>query len=284
MQICAGPAGSTLAPSYHYLGLWRTSQPSQCTLVERRVRIVSWPCNGRLSSHAGPPPFPFHGFCLVDAIFHMRRQTQPSQKARTLQFLSSRRERQKFLSCATGVSNEAATLATAKEQFVSLAEIKNAACRQGLELITETVGPFFRVRVLTLLSKEVLGVAQGVVKVWTSGRILHLDYIRLNRLSLQAEKPILGIGFLLGAAAIRHGYDQKCKKAELLAIKDTDVYHLKLVRYYSRMGFRSVYEVTGNSLQDIPHRLIWGGVGTRMDASIEELLRKWSPVFRRLSK
>lgn len=46
------------------------------------------------------------------------------------------------------------------------------------------------------------------------------------------------------------------------------------------MGFKAVYEVTGSSLADIIDMLAWGGIGTRMDADIEELLTKWSGKFR----
>ena len=48
--------------------------------------------------------------------------------------------------------------------------------------------------------------------------------------------------------------------------------------YYSRLGFKVVHEVTGG-LRDIPHMLVWGGLGSRMDVDIEELLRKWSKRF-----
>ncbi|MCO5556450.1 hypothetical protein L7F22_009999 [Adiantum nelumboides] len=115
-----------------------------------------------------------------------------------------------------------------RKDFVSCTDVENAAAQQGLSLHLETVGPFFRIRVINSLSKEVLGTAQGLVKLWTCGRILHLDSVRLNPASLKAKKPIFGIAFLLGAAAICHGYLKKCVKAELLAIKDTDTYHSKV--------------------------------------------------------
>uniref|UniRef100_A0A7N0UXU5 Acyl-CoA N-acyltransferase n=1 Tax=Kalanchoe fedtschenkoi TaxID=63787 RepID=A0A7N0UXU5_KALFE len=94
------------------------------------------------------------------------------------------------------------------------------------------------------------------------------------------EKSIFGIGLFLGAVAIRHGFDSGCRKAELLAINDSDLYHSKLVRFYTRIGFKAVYEVTGSSIGDSAHQLVWGGVGTRMDASIEELLFKWCSRFK----
>jgi hypothetical protein len=53
------------------------------------------------------------------------------------------------------------------------------------------------------------------------------------------------------------------------------------VRYYSFFGFEPVRKVGGNGLSDVPHQLVWGGEGTRMDADIGAMLRKWGPIIRR---
>jgi len=45
-----------------------------------------------------------------------------------------------------------------------------------------------------------------------------------------------------------------------------------------------VYEVTGSSLGDVGHMLVWGGVGTRMDASVEALMVKWCTRFKQPHK
>jgi hypothetical protein len=57
-----------------------------------------------------------------------------------------------------------------------------------------------------------------------------------------------------------------------------------LIRFYTRLGFKPVYEVTGSSVGDLTHMLVWGGVGTRMDASVEELMIKWCKRFKKTSK
>lgn len=56
--------------------------------------------------------------------------------------------------------------------------------------------------------------------------------------------------------------------------------HARLVRYYSRFGFQPVLEVTGGKLSDLPHMLVWGGVGTRMDADLYDMLHRWTPAIR----
>lgn len=55
------------------------------------------------------------------------------------------------------------------------------------------------------------------------------------------------------------------------------------MRYYTRFGFQPVRVVRGDSLADLPHMLVWGGAGTRMDADVEAMLRRWTRAVRRNS-
>lgn len=59
------------------------------------------------------------------------------------------------------------------------------------------------------------------------------------------------------------------------------VTHQRLVRYYSFFGFRPVKYVDGGRLADLPDLLAWGGAGTRMDADVDAMLRRWTPRLRR---
>jgi hypothetical protein len=52
------------------------------------------------------------------------------------------------------------------------------------------------------------------------------------------------------------------------------------VRYYSHFGFRPVRVVGGGGLADLPHLLVWGGAGTRMDADLAATLHRWSRAIR----
>ena len=101
---------------------------------------------------------------------------------------------------------------------------------------------------------------------------------------LQRMRGMYGLGLLLGAAAVCHGAEAGCRRAELLAINDGPPMYRRLVRHYERLGFRSVREVGENGLSDLPHLLVWGGEGMRMDATIEELLEKWSPTIRMMAR
>ncbi|KAJ7967576.1 Acyl-CoA N-acyltransferase [Quillaja saponaria] len=166
----------------------------------------------------------------------------------------------------------------------SMSEIFDASRAQKLDLQLQTLGPFFRITAKSLETQKELGRAEGLIRVWVRGKILHLDSIRLRRETLEMERSIFGIGLFIGAVAIRYGYDCGCKIAELLAINDSDLYHSKLVRFYSRIGFKTVHEVTGSSMGDIAHMLMWGGVGTRMDANVDELMIKWCRRFKSTQK
>jgi hypothetical protein len=161
-----------------------------------------------------------------------------------------------------------------------MSDILRVAEAENVKLQLNSVGPLFTVSATSVVTGEEVGRANGFITIWFGGKILHLESIRMTQQAFKMQNSIFGMGLLVGAMAIRHGYDCNCLKAELLAINDSELYHSKLVRFYTRMGFKAVYEVTGSSFADIIHMLAWGGIGTRMDAGIQELLMKWSHKFR----
>lgn len=161
-----------------------------------------------------------------------------------------------------------------------MSDILASSRAQNLDLQLQTFGPLFRITAKSLETQNELGRAEGLIRVWLGGRVLHLDSVRLKRETLGMDKSIFGIGLFIGAVAVRYGYECGCKTAELLAINDSDLYHTKLVRFYKRIGFKVVHEVTGSTLGDMAHMLVWGGIGTRMDANVEELLIKWCSRFK----
>ncbi|ESQ30481.1 hypothetical protein EUTSA_v10011799mg [Eutrema salsugineum] len=162
----------------------------------------------------------------------------------------------------------------------SMSDILTSSRARKLDLKIQTLGPFFRVTGKNADTGGEVGRAEGVVRPWFGrGLVLHLDTIKLTKETMAMDKSVLGVGLYVGAVAIRHGYDCGCRTAQLLAIYDSDLYHSKLVRFYRRIGFEEVKEVSGSSIGDMADMLVWGGVGTRMDANIHHLLVKWSKVF-----
>ncbi|XP_042477973.1 uncharacterized protein LOC122059317 isoform X2 [Macadamia integrifolia] len=111
----------------------------------------------------------------------------------------------------------------------TMSEIMDSSRAQNLNIQLQTLGPFFRITATSLETKRELGRAEGLVRFWLKGKILHLDSIRLCKETLSMERSIFGIGLFLGAVAIRYGYDCGCRVAELLAINDSDLYHTKVL-------------------------------------------------------
>ena len=60
----------------------------------------------------------------------------------------------------------------------------------------------------------------------------HRQYLGYRRGSWTVDGP--GISFILGSWAIKWAYDKGCRRAELLAVRDSDLMNLVLVRLYER--------------------------------------------------
>lgn len=156
---------------------------------------------------------------------------------------------------------------------------------RGIDLYVRSLGPFYRVICRDISQdNQVLAVTTGFVAPFLG--LMHCDTLQIftrNRRGEQGERVrggVLGLGLLVGGATFAYGWEQGCRKAEILAINDDDMWHERLVKYYRRFGFVPVRVVTGGKLSDIPHLLVWGGSGTRMDADIKDMLRRWTPAIR----
>ena len=196
--------------------------------------------------------------------------------------------------------------------YVTKEELDEIARLKGLQLSTETVGPFFkitarrkiedkRIEVVNadgeVLEKEsedmsVIATHDGFIAPFPF-RILHLDTMRvynsrINSQCTEEERKMLkstfGVSILLGCESLRLGRDAGCTKAELLSIDDGNEYAPKLVKYYERLGFKIVRKVGDGLNTDLTDMLVWGGKGTRMNGDVNELLEKWSNVLRKTSK
>lgn len=160
-------------------------------------------------------------------------------------------------------------------------DIVAAARERGMLLAMKPTGPLFVVTAIDVATGDNLGTADGFIKPWIQANILHLDSIQLTKASAtRSGRTIFGAAVYMGALMVRYGIDCACDKGELLAINDSDDYHRKLVRYYSRLGWKPVHEVKGEGWRDVLHMLVWGGVGTRMDADLRELLGKWAATLK----
>jgi hypothetical protein len=93
---------------------------------------------------------------------------------------------------------------------------------------------------------------------------LHLDTMRVQG---QAKA---GVGELVWAATFAWALESTpCRRAWLLAIRDRERQHARLVRYFRQLGFGPHREL-GAALPDLPRRLLWGGSGLLMVGDCQE--------------
>ncbi|MFZ9975004.1 MAG: hypothetical protein ACO3FK_12080, partial [Vulcanococcus sp.] len=89
------------------------------------------------------------------------------------------------------------------------------------------------------------------------------DALQLDTMRVQGPQT-QGVGALIWAATFAWALESTpCRSARLLAIRDNDLQHRRLVRYFQRLGFAPIREV-GAAALDLPLRLIWGGAGLLM--------------------
>lgn len=101
---------------------------------------------------------------------------------------------------------------------------------------------------------------------------LHLDTLRIQ--APRGETYASMVGPLIWAASFAWALEHThCRHAVLLAIRDDEHQHRRLVRYFRRLGFQPVREL-GAGVLDLPQRLLWGGAGLLMRGDCAEGLRR----------
>ena len=111
----------------------------------------------------------------------------------------------------------------------------------------------------------------GELKGWAlpSARGLRLDTMRV-----QAGDDTAALGPLIWAATFAWALEATpCRQATILAIRDSDVQHRRLVRYFRALGFAPLRELAAGPA-DLAPRLLWGGSGLLMRADCAEVLRR----------
>ncbi|MCP9820874.1 hypothetical protein KBZ18_15420 [Synechococcus sp. Cruz-9H2] len=158
-----------------------------------------------------------------------------------------------------------------------LAELETWGALQGLQLRLQVSGP-------AALRGLRVGVARrgpeggpqllGDLKGWaipTPGG-LHLDTLRIQ--VPRGEPAAAQVGPLIWAATFAWALEHTpCRHAALLAIRDDEHQHRRLVRYFRRLGFEPKRELGAGAL-DLPQRLLWGGAGLLMLGECAEGLRR----------
>ena len=110
----------------------------------------------------------------------------------------------------------------------------------------------------------------GEMKGWAYGREAGLQ---LDTMRVQPGAPV-GVGDLVWAATMAWALESTpCRSARLLAIRDEEQQHRRLVRYFKARGFSTLREVEA-AAWDLPLRMIWGGAGALMRGDVEAVLER----------
>ena len=157
----------------------------------------------------------------------------------------------------------------------SLIEIEQQAAARGLLLRLQVR------RILAITTVRVVVARQrpgqpplllGELKGWA---LPLRDGLQLDTMRVQGPQT-QGVGPLIWAATFAWALETTpCRSARLLAIRDNDLQHRRLVRYFQRLGFTPIREVAA-AAADLPLRLVWGGAGLLMRGECSEgLVRAW---------
>ena len=145
---------------------------------------------------------------------------------------------------------------------MTLDQLEQEARQQDLLLrlqVGRPLGPWSLRLVVARSQSERLQLL-GEMKAWAYGgpRGLQLDTMRV------LPGAPAGCGDLIWAATMAWAMENTpCRQARLLAIRDDERQHQRLVRYFRWRGFVPVREVQA-ALWDLPLRMVWGGAGELM--------------------
>ena len=160
----------------------------------------------------------------------------------------------------------------------SLVEIEQLAAARGL-LLRLQVRRWLAITSLRVVvarpRPELPPLLLGELKGWS----LPLpDGLQLDTMRVQGSNT-QSVGALIWAATFAWALEATpCRSARLLAIRDHEAQHRRLVRYFRRLGFEPIRDV-GAAAADLPLRLVWGGAGLLMrgDCAVG-LERAWRAV------
>jgi hypothetical protein len=97
--------------------------------------------------------------------------------------------------------------------------------------------------------------------------------LRLDTMRVQGGDSA-AVGPLIWAATFAWALEATpCRQAFLLAIRDGELQHRRLVRYFRQLGFSPLREL-GAGAADLAPRLIWGGSGLLMRGDCAEGLAR----------
>ena len=155
----------------------------------------------------------------------------------------------------------------------SLGELEAEAQRRGLLLrlqVGRPLGVAWSLRVGVARRQQQGLLLLGELKGWALPLATGL---RLDTMRVQGDDTA-AVGALIWAATFAWALEATpCRRARLLAIRDQEAQHRRLVRYFRQLGFEALRPLEGGA-GDLAPRLLWGGAGLLMEGSCDEGLRR----------
>ncbi len=153
-----------------------------------------------------------------------------------------------------------------------LVNLERQASAEGLLLRIQVRRPLnlwaLRLSVGKYIAPEKIQIL-GEMKAWAYNQ---RSGLQLDTMQVRKDSP-KGLGHLIWASTMAWALEEtNCRNARLLAIFDDSLQHKKLIRYFQKRGFKNVRDV-GSAPLDWPLRIIWGGSGSLMIASCEEVYK-----------
>jgi len=151
----------------------------------------------------------------------------------------------------------------ADEKLYSIEEVELFAFKSGIYLKSTITGPGLKLEAFTKDDLDYkIGYLTAFVRPFTG--LLQLETIQvLNRrqkLNFKREGWSMkgpGICFIMGSWALKWASDKGCRRAELLAVNDSDKMHNILVTLYKSFGFKIEKYIGEESITD---RMVWGKI------------------------
>jgi hypothetical protein len=167
---------------------------------------------------------------------------------------------------------------TSTARMPTLADLEAEAGRRGLLLrlqVRRPAGLAWTLRVGVARRPEPGAISGGLLllgelKGWA---LPTAEGLRLDTMRVQGEDTA-AVGPLIWAATFAWALEATpCRRATILAIRDSDNQHRRLVRYFRQLGFTPLREL-GAGPADLAPRLLWGGAGLLMRGDCMDGLRR----------
>lgn len=159
---------------------------------------------------------------------------------------------------------------------LSLGDVLKAGAQNGIVIESQSVGPIVQLRANLSTGQPAGSISAAVLP----GGRLHVESYKALSRARNGALLKLSPGMFLFIACIAYGYERGCKDVYGLAIDDNPEQHIRLVRYLCRFGGVAVRRV-GESLADVPDRLLYGGRGTVIRGNIQQMLERSEGMIER---